>query len=119
MALVIQLTTQSRTGFQRVTAFGGRADQFFDQYGISHTTTSGGIQTVFHRHIVIHHHGGDFDAAFVQQLGSGFEIKNVAGVIFDYQQHAFAAINLHGAFEHFIRRGEVKISPGQAPESMP
>ncbi|MNN39208.1 hypothetical protein D3C81_1532380 [compost metagenome] len=83
MTEVIQFATQCGTRFQRVSALGSRADQFFNQHGIRNTATSGGIQAIFYRYVVVNNHGRDLDAAFVQQLGSGFKIQNVTGVIFD------------------------------------
>ena len=105
---IIQAAPQFSAGLQRIAALGGGADQFFDQYGIGNAAAACGIETVLHRHVVVDHHGGDFNAALMQQLGGGFEVQDVAGVVFDNQQDAFAAVNLHRAFEHFIwrRRGE-------------
>ena len=40
----------------------------------------------------------------MQQLGGGLKIQDVAGIVFDNQQDAFAAVNLHRAFKHFVRR---------------
>ena len=104
VAEIVQAAAQFSAGFQRVTALGGGADQFFDQHGIGDAAATSGIETVFHRHVVVDHHGGDFNAALMQQLGGGFEVQDVAGVVFDNQQNAFAAVNLHRAFEHFVRR---------------
>lgn len=104
VAEVVKLAPQFSACCQRVAALGGRAHQFFNQHGIGHAAPSGGIEAVFYRHIVIDYHGGDLDAAFVQQLGGGFKVKNIASVVFNNQQHAFAAVDVHGALKHFIRR---------------
>ena len=104
VAEIVQAAAQFSAGFQRVAALGGGADQFFDQYGVGDAATTGGIEAVFHRHVVVDHHGGDFNAALMQQLGGGLKIQDVAGIVFDNQQDAFAAVNLHRAFKHFVRR---------------
>jgi hypothetical protein len=55
----------------------------------------------------------------MQQLGGGFEIQDVAGVVFDNQQTPSPPSICIAHSNILSGVGEVKISPGQAPESMP
>ncbi|CAH0302473.1 hypothetical protein SRABI106_03807 [Rahnella aquatilis] len=108
VTLIVQPAAQAGTGFKAVTTFCGCAHQFFDKHRVRHAAPTGSIEAVFDGDIIIDHHRGDFYAALVEQLGGGFKVQHITGVVFDDQQHAFATVDMHRAFKHFIRgrRGE-------------
>ena len=103
MPVVIDAMPQRHHAVQIVAARGG-AQQLLHQHGVGYPAPSGGKQAVFDRHVIIHQHRRHRDAAVVQQLGGGFEVEHVAGVVLDQQQHPGAAVDRLAALVHFIRR---------------
>ena len=105
VALVVEAASQGGKAGQVIAAPRRCAQQFFQQYGAGDATPPGGVEAVFHRDVVIGEDESDFRAHVMQQFGGGFKIENVAGVIFDQQQHALTAIYRLRASDDLIRRG--------------
>ena len=105
VAVVVEFAAEGGEAVEVVAPAGGGAEQFFDEDGAGDATASGGVKAVFDRHIVIGEDDGDGVAHVVQEFGGGFEVQDVAGVVFDDEQHAAPAIHRFGAGEDLIRRG--------------
>ncbi|MNV67608.1 hypothetical protein D3C71_1604140 [compost metagenome] len=82
MPVIVDAVAQRHQAIQIVAARRCRTEQFFHQHGIGHPATSGGEQAVFHRHVIVHQHRRHLDAAVMQQLGGGFKVQHVAGIVF-------------------------------------
>ncbi|MNE47197.1 hypothetical protein D3C80_1415870 [compost metagenome] len=102
-ALVVDATGQHFAAGQVIARFGGGAHQFFAQHCGGNATATGGIEAVFHRHVVIDQREADLDPVTVQQLDCGLEVEHVAGVVLHQKQHARAAIDRLTALVHLIR----------------
>ena len=104
VALVVEAAAKRGERGEVIAATGGGAEQFFQQHRTGNATAAGGVEAVFHRDVIVGQDEGDFRAHVVQQLSGGFKIEDVAGVVFDEQQHALAAIDRLRAGDDLIRR---------------
>ena len=105
VAVVVEFAAEGGEAVEVVAPAGGGAEQFFDEDGAGDATASGGVEAVFDGHIVIGEDDGDGVPHVVQEFGGGFEVQDVAGVVFDDEQHAAPAVHRFGAGEDLIRRG--------------
>ncbi|MFT3848254.1 MAG: hypothetical protein QM739_06110 [Propionivibrio sp.] len=91
--------------FERVAAFGGGAEDLFDDQGAGDAAPSVGVRGVFEGDIVVDH---DHGVVEFEHFGGHFELHHVAGVVLDDEQDASTAVDRFRGVEHLvgIRRGE-------------
>src|SRR5690606_12795341 len=88
-----------------IASFSSRADDLFSQNSRAYTTASGGVEAIFHGDIVVDQDRLNLNAIGMGQLGGGFEVEDIASVVLDDEQDAFAAVYGLGALVHLVGSG--------------
>ena len=77
-----------------------------------HAPAAGGVQRILHGYIVIHDDALYGDTVHFGQFAGHFKVHNVAGIVFDDQQHAGRSSNGVDGSLYLIGGGRSKHGPG-------
>src|SRR6201981_174624 len=109
-AFGVHFVTKRGRLFQGGPRFGGGSNNLLGQNRRTDSATSGRVKTVFNSDVIIDYDRFDLDPLRSGEVSGHLKIHDIAGIILNDVQHAFAAVHCLRGLVHLIRGGTGKNS---------